>query len=233
MAVIGAGFGRTGTLSMKAALERLGYVRTHHMEEVFRSRKQIDLWHDVGRGAEPQWDDIFVGYQACVDFPSSTYYREILAHYPDAKVVLTTRDPDRWYASAAATIFRARELTPAWAVRFIPAARKMFELTEATVWDRLFDGRFADEAFAKQVFVNYIEQVKADVPADRLLVFEVAQGWEPLCEFLDCDVPDEPFPHVNDTESFNRKVRGLRLLGAAPYGAAALAAAAAIRSPPR
>lgn len=225
--VIGAGFGRTGTLSMKVALERLGFDKTHHMEDVFRSPRQAELWHRVGLGEPPDWDAIFEGYRASVDFPSSTYYAELLEHFPEAKVVLTTRDVDRWYRSARDTIFAARDQTPRWIQRVLPQSAKMAELTDATVWDRVFDGRFADEAYTKAVFTEYLDTVEATVPAHKLLVFEVSQGWEPLCEFLGCDVPDEPFPHVNDTASFQRRIRIIRALGALPAAVGVVAAVAA------
>ena len=219
--VIGAGFGRTGTLSMKVALERLGYNKTHHMDEVLHSSRQAALWHQVGAGNATPWEEIFDGYRACVDFPAASYYRELHEAYPDALVVLTVRDPDRWYASASATIFRMQQLTPAWAVRAIPRVRQLAELTNATVWDRVFGGRFGDEGYAKRVFTTHTEAVKDAIPADRLLVFNVAEGWVPLCEFLGCETPDEPFPHVNDAASFQRKIRLLQALRAMPVLAAA------------
>lgn len=105
----------------------------------------------------------------------------------------------------------------------------MFELVDGTVWDRVFDGRFADPVHAKQVFLDYIEQVKQAVPAEQLLVFQVADGWEPLCEFLGCEVPDGPFPHVNDADTFRRAVTALKLVSAAPYGLALMLGATAWR----
>lgn len=222
--VIGAGFGRTGTLSMKKALEELGYRKTHHMNDVLTNPKQVELWHEVGLGKPPQWDRIFDGYMACVDFPSATYYRELLAHYPDAKVVLTVRDFDRWYESASNTIFRMTQVGPSW-LNLVPAARTAREMTDATVWDRVFAGRFADRKYTRQVFHDYIDNVKASVPPDRLLVFEVKQGWEPLCAFLDKPVPQTMFPHANDTKSFQNKVRAVQALHAAPVLAAGVLAA--------
>ena len=228
--VIGAGFGRTGTLSMKLALESLGYTRTHHMQEVAKSRTQVKLWSEVADGQPPRWDEIFSGFKASVDFPSSTYYRELMEHFPDAKVVLTTRDVDKWYASTASTIYPLTTLIPSWMIRVIPPVRQMNHVVVSTVWQRVFDGRFEDAAHAKQVFVDYEAEVQRTVPADRLLVFNVAEGWEPLCAFLDCDVPDRPFPHLNDAASFPARHRALRALGAAPYVAGAGVAAVLARS---
>ena len=215
--VIGAGFGRTGTLSLKAALEKLGYDKTHHMLEVFPNKKQKRLWHDVAMKREVDWDDVFEGFQASVDFPSSTYYNELLAHFPDAKVVLTVRDPDKWYQSASQTIYKFHQAFPKWSRKIIPEVKRNLEMVDGCVWDRVFQGRFEDEAYTKQVFVDYIEQVKKDVPADKLLVFEVKQGWDPICKFLGKDVPDEPFPHENDTAQFQKMIRGIKSVFLALY----------------
>lgn len=202
--VIGAGFGRTGTLSLKSALEKLGFIKTHHMLEVLPNAKQVKLWYDIGNGVPPDWESVFEGYQACVDFPASAYYQELLSHYPDAKVILTVRDVDKWYLSTQRTIYRFGTIIPKWPRLLIPRIGKIYSLSEGNIWNRVFDGRFEDEAYAKQVFLDHIDEVKANVPAEKLLVFDVAQGWEPLCAFLDLPVPDEPFPRLNDTRSMRR-----------------------------
>ncbi|MBN4047450.1 hypothetical protein JYT71_00430 [Acidimicrobiaceae bacterium AH-315-P05] len=214
--VIGAGFGRTGTLSMKVALERLGYNKTHHMHEVLRSPRQAELWHQVSAGSNTHWPEVFDGYQACVDFPSAPFYRELHEAYPNAMVVLTIRDVDRWYNSTSETIFKMSQLTPRWTIRLIPHVRRLAELTDATVWDGIFDGRFDDEEYAKTVFADHIADVTAAISPNRLLTFNVAEGWEPLCEFLGCEVPDEPFPHLNDAAAFQRKIRLLHVVRAMP-----------------
>lgn len=213
--VIGAGFGRTGTMSMKLALEQLGYVKTHHMSEVMPNKAQRAYWHHIGAGGTPDWDVVFEGFRACVDFPSSTYYNELLAHFPDAKVVLNIRDADRWYKSASETIMAMPGAIPGWAKKYLPMFSTNDEMVKGTVWNRVFDGRQDDPEHAKQVFNDYIEQVKADVPANKLLVFEVKDGWKPLCEFLGKDVPDTPFPHVNDSAQFKKMIRNMRLFFAA------------------
>lgn len=210
--VIGAGFGRTGTLSLKTALEKLGFVKTHHMLEVVPNEAQRAFWHDIALGKPTDWATVFEGYQASVDFPSSTYYKELLTAFPDAKVVLTVRDPDRWYVSARDTIYAIGKALPAWITRLVPFLRRNQEMVDGTIWQRVFDCRFEDEAYAKKVFTDYIEQVKRDVPAEKLLVFEVKEGWEPLCAFLECDVPDDPFPNVNDSKSFKKMIRRIKLV---------------------
>jgi hypothetical protein len=211
--VIGAGFGRTGTSSLKTALEQLGFGPCHHMEEVFRHPEQIPLWVAVARGEAVDWDAVFRGYESAVDFPTSYWYREIMAHWPDARVILTVRDPDGWYRSTRATIYAInRDIPNRWVARFFPVVGRMFEVTDL-IWRDLFGGRFLEREHALAVYERHIEEVKAHVPADKLLVFDVKQGWAPLCEFLGVPVPSDAFPHRNDTEEFRRRVRMTKAVG--------------------
>ena len=223
--VIGAGFGRTGTLSMKAALEQLGYDKCHHMMEVFSSGDQVDHWHAIGQGADPDWDAVFNGFEASVDFPSSGYWRELAAYYPDAKIILTTRSFDSWYASASETIYAISKAMPRW-TRLIPRPRKIKQMVYGTIWDRVFDGQFEDKGATQKIFEQHEADVKAAFPSDKLLVFHPKEGWEPLCEFLGKPVPDMPFPNVNDRASFVSRVRMMRRLAMVPWliGGAAIAA---------
>lgn len=223
--VIGAGFGRTGTLSLKTALEQLGYFRCHHMLEVLGNPEQVELWDQIGKGAEPDWDQVFADFEAAVDFPSAAYWREIAEYYPDAKVILTTRSFESWHKSARETIWAVTASMPAWVKLMIPKARTMNRMTRNTIWARVFHGRFEDYEYARKVFEDHEAAVKAAIPPERLLVFEPKQGWGPLCAFLDKPVPDEPFPHINDTAEFRKRVAQMRLLEGIPLaiGAAALA----------
>ena len=209
LGVIGAGFGRTGTASLKAALEILGYDKTHHMFEVMGNPDQMAMWHAIGRGEQPDWDGVYTGFAAAVDFPTAAYWRELSAYYPDAKIVLTTRSPDSWWKSASATIIPIGKAPPAWARKWIKPIRQNVEMTNGTIWHRIFDGRQFEEEHAKRVFEAHNAAVKAELPAERLLVFEVKQGWEPLCAFLGKPVPDQPFPHVNDTAEFQKTIRNI------------------------
>lgn len=219
--VIGAGFGRTGTLSMKAALEQLGYNKCHHMLEVFPSDKQLNAWHAIGEGSAPDWDDIFEGFQASVDFPSSAYWRELAAHYSDAKIILTTRSFDSWYESAMETIYPVSRDIPGW-MTVIPKVRKIKEMTYGTIWSRLFDDRFEDKEHARAVFEKHEADVKAAFGPDRLLVFHPKEGWEPLCAFLGQPVPDTPFPNVNDRADFQKRVSMFHRLQMVPWVAGGL-----------
>jgi hypothetical protein len=199
--VIGAGFGRTGTLSLKSALERLGFGPCHHMVELIEDAQQTSLWTRVVHGETADWDAVYRGYRATVDWPGARFWRQLAGHFPQAKVILTVRDPQRWYESAAQSIYRAANAPhPA-----DPVMAQMRQIVHDVVWDGEFDGRFNDAEHAIEVFNEHNEAVRREIPADRLLVFEVGQGWEPLCRFLGVSVPDEPFPHSNDRRSFTEK----------------------------
>lgn len=227
--VIGAGFGRTGTLSMKAALEQLGYAKCHHMVEVLMTDDptQLDYWDAIGQGGRPGWDKVFEGYQSCVDFPSSLYWKELADAYPDAKVVLTVRSFESWYKSAMGTIYAVGKKQPAW-TRLIPKPRKIDRMTKNIIWNGKFDGAFEDKAHAEKVWNAHIEEVKATLPAERLLVFEVKDGWAPLCTFLGQPIPDMPFPRVNDAAQFHKMIKGMTRLAYVPWMVAGSLIVAAI-----
>jgi hypothetical protein len=200
LSIIGTGFGRTGTLSLKQALERLGIGRCYHMMEVIENPSHIPLWSDAADGKPVDWDALFDGFSATVDNPSTVFWRELTAAYPNAKVIHTVRDPERWYESAASTIFQHMDAPPpedSLLASLVTMARKV-------VYDGVFDGRIDDRDHAVEIFKRHTEDVKREIDADRLLVFEVAQGWKPLCEFLSLPVPDEPFPRANEREEFQK-----------------------------
>ena len=224
--VIGAGFGRTGTLSMKAALEQLGYDKCHHMMEVFPSDKQLGAWHRISQGETPDWDHVFEGFQASVDFPSSGYWRELAAHYPDAKIILTTRSFDSWYESASETIYPVSRDIPGW-MTVIPKVRKIKEMTYGTIWDRIFGGKFEDKEATRKAFEQHEADVKAAFSDDRLLVFHPKEGWGPLCAFLGKPVPEGPFPNVNDRADFQTRIKMMRRMQAMPLALGGLAVIAA------
>jgi hypothetical protein len=223
--VIGAGFGRTGTLSLKAALEELGFNKCYHMIEVFARMRDAGIWAAAGRGEPVDWDSLFAGFRATVDFPSCMFYRELMAKYPEAKVVLTVRDPERWYDSTRETIYFARTAFPKWAAVLIPRMRGFRRMVDQ-IWGGVFQGRFEDRAFAIDAFNRHNEQVRREVPADRLLVYEISQGWGPLCAFLGAPVPEgKPFPHLNDAAVFRARIeRGARIVRTISYAAASVAA---------
>lgn len=198
--VIGAGFGRTGTMSLKAALEHLGYP-CYHMVECFpQGPEHWKLWEQVGAG-RPDWDRIFEGFTATVDFPACTSYAALANHYPDAKVVLTVRDPEKWFTSVQNTIF-GRE----W-IEFLPGTEAGAYM-KATIND-YFDGRMHDHEHLVGRFNEHVADVRATVAPERLLIFEVADGWEPLCDFLELPVPQEAFPNINDTAAVQGIIRSI------------------------
>jgi hypothetical protein len=218
--VIGAGFGRTGTMSLKVALEILGFGPCYHMSEVFAHPEHVELWRAAAQGKPVDWEQVFGGYRATVDWPACTFYGELMEEYPDAKVILTVRDPQRWYESAYNTIYtitRAASSSPIFylATLVMPRAKGMKgarRMIEEIVWQRDLDGRFEDREYAIETFERHNEEVERHVPAEDLLVYEVGEGWGPLCEFLGVEVPDEPFPHLNDSEVFRGRIRRIRLL---------------------
>ncbi|MEV4706927.1 sulfotransferase family protein [Actinoplanes sp. NPDC049316] len=207
MDVIGAGFGRTGTLSLKVALERLGLGPCMHMTSLFEAPERADSFRRAAEGDAGRLREALAGHRSTVDWPGTYFWRELTAEHADAKVILTVRDPDAWYDSAHRTIFfaanQARQggATPAGPV---------IDMIDALVWEGTFGGRFADRAAAVRIFEEHNAAVRREVPAGRLLEFEVKQGWEPLCAFLGVPVPDEPFPRTNDSAEFQARVAAAR-----------------------
>lgn len=214
--VIGVGFGRTGTLSLKQALEQLGFAPCEHMSNLAADLERIPLWLEAARRKEAgdpiSWESLFAGYRATVDWPGTFFWQELVTAYPHARIILTVRDPDKWYDSAAETILRsqlvARDERPESVPPEVVATREsMKPLLDAVLFDGTVQGRAADREFAKDLFVRHNALVQAEVPTERLLVYEVTQGWEPLCDFLGVPVPvNEPFPRVNDAASFRARL---------------------------
>ncbi|KAK9709244.1 hypothetical protein K7432_009162 [Basidiobolus ranarum] len=208
--IIGAGYCRTGTMSTKTALDKLGY-NTHHMFEVMKNMEtQGPLWLDVVAG-KPDWDKIFENYSASVDCPSFWWYKELSQKYPDAKIVLTVRDPEKWYQSCYNTIYQLYKCSTLIcdADDLNQTHKLITTLANEVIWGPTgcFQGRFKDKEWTINQFKQHIEEVKRTIPADKLLVFEVKEGWEPLCKFLGKPVPDEPFPHVNDTNEMKERLK--------------------------
>jgi hypothetical protein len=199
--VIGAGFGRTGTMSLKAALEQLGFNPCYHMVECFgKGPEHWALWAEAVNGS-PNWEAIFDGFEATVDFPACTSYRALAESYPEAKIILSVRDPETWYASTQETIFA--EPWMEW-LQNSAAASYMF----GNIND-YFDNRMHDRDHLISRFNQHIEEVVATIAPQRLLVFEAKQGWGPLCEFLGLPVPAVDFPHVNDTTATKEIIRDI------------------------
>lgn len=202
--VVGAGVGRTGTLSLKLALEQLLGGRCHHMVEIIGDPAQASGWADAVDGRDVDWQDLLSGYVAQVDWPGASFWREISAANPEALVLLSTREPDAWYRSASNTIFQPVAVAP-------PGLEQWF----GTTLHKMFEERFSDDlenpTKMMEAFERHNAEVRAGVPADRLLEWTVSDGWEPICERLGVAVPNEAFPATNSTNE-TRAILGMAAL---------------------
>ena len=191
LSIIGAGVGRTGTASLKVALEMLGTGDSYHMSDVLQNPERVKTWLGVA-GGDADWDKIFDGYGSSVDYPGCTYWTELADHYPEAKIILTVRDAGRWFDSINETIMSQMLVEGTKGSPF-------GELMQQIVWGTV-DNRMQDKDFMVSYFENRNKEIIESVPEERLLVFKVKEGWGPLCEFLSLPVPDENFPHINSRE---------------------------------
>ena len=198
LSIIGAGFGRTGTLSLKLALEQLGLGPCYHMNDVFTQAGHAQRWRDAFRSGEADWDSLLHGYGAAVDWPSAHFWRPLAAHYPAAKVILTVRDPDAWYESIRSTIFPAQR-------RPLPASDDPHYAQLIMPRELILHGTFGqveDKSHVLSVYESHNAAVQAQIAPPRLLVYDVKDGWGPLCAFLGVPVPAAPFPRSNTQQDF-------------------------------
>lgn len=202
--VVGACFGRTGTNSLKLALERLGFGPCHHMFEVGEDPNQLSYWEALARGEAVDWRQVFAGYKACVDWPSARFWREIAETFPDAPVILSLREPESWIASVQHTILPAMQSH--FDMEDGPRRRRSAMAYELIV-RQTFSERMHDTEHAIGIYQAHIDEVRRTIAPERLLEYSVSEGWQPLCAFLGVDVPDEPFPLTNTTEQFNNRRR--------------------------
>ena len=195
MRVVGAGLGRTGTLSLKMALERLLGAPCYDMVEVYAHQEHIPVWHAAAQGEMPDWHQLLAGYQAAVDWPAAAFWPELSEAFPDAVVLLSVREPRSWWESANQTIF--------------PAIRKVVGTEWRAMIDDLFSARFThatDDANASMAaFEDHNARVRASVPAQRLVEWQPGDGWGPLCSAIGVPVPDEAFPHANTREHWLKR----------------------------
>jgi len=196
--VIGAGVGRTGTASLKAALEQLLGAPCYHMREVFGHPEHVAHWHAAARGEMPDWDALLEGYAAAVDWPPSAFWSELAAANPDAVIVLSLRSAESWWESANETIFRAIE-----SVGNAPGGGLdgWSDMVRAMLANR-FTSEIADREASIAAFERHNADVRARAPADRLVEWRAQDGWAPLCDALGLPVPDEPFPRTNTREQW-------------------------------
>lgn len=207
MKIIGAGFGRSGTMSLKSALEQLGYGPCYHMKITLYRYHHMKFFMQAWSGKKVNWKKFFRRYNSVVDWPTCSFYKDLMKEFPGAKVLLNVRDPESWYESMNETIYPIQEAFPFW---FPGIVRRMHD---EIIWGGSLKGVFEDREKVIDVYRQYIEDVKSTVPSGRLLVYNVKEGWKPLCEFLGVPVPEgKPFPHINERKSFKRWILLLKIL---------------------
>jgi hypothetical protein len=196
--VIGSGFGRTGTMSTKMALEQLGFGRCHHMIEVMENPAQPPYWDALAAGANVDWAEVFSGYDAQVDFPGAAVWHQLSVAFPEAKVIHTERSEEDWWASYSETIGKFFALRDS--LQLPPPIAAIFETMDKLLVQGVFGGLDRDSSI--KAYRRNNERVRETIPADRLLVFFPADGWEPLCRFLDVPVPASDFPRSHARDEF-------------------------------
>jgi len=215
--IIGSGMGRTGTHSLKEALEQLGFGKCYHMIELLNNPKGLPCFVDAENGKNPDWDSLFTGYLSAIDYPVAKYYKQLIAKYPNAKVIHTVRDPESWYNSCMQTIFWASKPNASRIIKmlvrmpFSKDLRKRLPVLKynGMLVDKEFGKNLKDKATVIKKYNERTEEVLATVPKERLLVFKAQDGWEPLCKFLNVPVPSTPYPKSNTKDEFIQNVKNM------------------------
>ena len=207
MKVIGVGFGRSGTMSLKYALEEVGAGPCFHMIDLILNPEKVEAWHDAAIKGDVDFDRMFEGYESTIDWPGCSYWRELIDYYPDSPVLLNYRDFDGFYKSCKNTIYAVREAAMKGELKpdtnRPPPSPKLWEVIGKLIWEGDFQGRFDDEDWMRDMYYARIEEIKDTVPADRLTVFELEEAsWEPIVDMLGIDPPEGEFPHMHDTDEF-------------------------------
>ena len=214
--------GRTGTMSLKAGLEELGFGPCFHMVELLQRPERLRYLKEAHKKGHTDWDGLYADFGSAVDYPTCLYVEPLLEAYPEVKVILTLRDPESWYESVKNTIWMASPKGPGdilkliWgAIRFheMRKVAPIFKHNDQLIWKEQFQGKFLDKGFAIEVYHAHNEYIRTMVPAGQLLEYRVAEGWQPLCDFLGSPVPDTPFPRTNDQAEFQRKLVRLKTEG--------------------
>ena len=198
--ILGTGFGRTGTTSLKIALEMLGFGPCYHMVEVFAHPEHIAIWTGLAEGTRNDFAAALAGYPATVDWPSTHFWRQLLAANPAAKVIHTERPPQEWFASMSQTILA----TLSQPLPDDPMYRTHRLMTRKLIREQTFGDDLSEENVLR-VYEAHNQAVRDTVPAGQLLVFNARDGWAPLCAFLDVAVPDAPYPRTNDSAEFRAR----------------------------
>jgi len=206
--VIGTGLPRTGTASLKGALQLLGYQQTYHMDNLLNNPSQVHYWVELFDTGSTDYDALFEGFAASTDFPGFFAYKALLKQYPDSKFILTTRDPDIWYESIKNTVYQAvtaffQKDTPTDSMRRVEG---VFQLLDRYLFGQFFKGTFLDKEKTLSLVNAYLDEINAIIPADKMLIYEISEGWQPLCDFLELRVPEIEFPYKNKREDFNTMI---------------------------
>ena len=208
MKVLGVGFGRSGTMSLKAALEELGAGPCLHMIDLIRNNELIAPWHDAAIEGDVDFDRMFAGFESTIDWPGCSYWRELIEHHPDTPVLLNYREFDGWYKSVQNTIVAVREASQKGELK--PDANRpapppeLWQVIGTLIYERDFQGKFEDEEWMRDMYYARIEEIKATVPAERLTLFKLEDqpGWAPIADMLGVEAPQTEFPHLHDTDEF-------------------------------
>ncbi len=220
--IVGSGLGRTGTMSLKFALELLTGQPSYHVIELLKDPGRLPLLKEGHAKGNTDWAQFYRGYGSAVDYPGCLFIPELLALNPQLKVIHTTREPEEWYESVARTIYRGVPKGPRDIFRMIwnsirskefRRVAPVFMYNNKLIWKGQFEGKFADREFAMEVFRRHEAHIREVVPPEQLLWFDVKDGWEPLCSFLQVPVPTDPFPRANQRDEFNAKMDKLLLEG--------------------
>jgi len=199
LSVINAGFGRTGTMSIKLALEKLGLGPCHHMEEVIKNPSQLPYWEKAANAEKVNWDDVFQGYKSAVDWPSAHYWKELAEFYPESKILLSVRPAELWWESYSSTIKKLLEMQDEITEEY---PRSVMAMANKIITQQTFANATDDKELVLSEFQNRIDQVKDYLPENRLLIYQVTDGWAPLCDFLGVPIPECDFPRSNNKVEF-------------------------------
>lgn len=213
--IIGSGLARTGTMSLKQALEHLLDTPCFHVIELMKQPKRVSYLKERYKKGTTNWDAFYDGFGVAVDYPTCLYFEELLVKYPNAKVIHTIREPESWYESVYNTVYRGvpkgakdifRLIKTSLTSKDMRQLAPVFQHNEKIIWKEQFEGKFEDKSRAIEIFEAHTERVKQIVPSDKLLIFNVKEGWKPLCAFLNKEMPNSPFPRANARSEFNRKM---------------------------
>ncbi len=193
--VICLGLFRCATHSMKVALEILGYDKCYHFFEFMERPQDEKTINELCEGKSPDLKELFKGCKSVSDVPMALFYKELYNQYPNAKFILNTRDAEKWYSSSLETVYYDGK--PPFISHTVTFCNYM--------WESYFEGQFTNKEKAIEIFNKHFDDVRKTIPKEKLLEFNVVDGWEPLCKFLNVDVPKEEFPKSNSTDDFKKK----------------------------